>query len=329
MIRVLAVIILACVAAPALAEEPILGAEQKPFARQIRVSTNSFTSLVPEDTTDPSVQGTLEFIDAGWGSLLTLDSLAATTNALWAEMRALAFSTNAALTTSNLFVYFPELDTNTSLNVTNVLASGTGIAVTRSGKTFSISNSAPVYVAPAAASNLVYSGSNPNYANAFMGYPKVALSTNGMVSSADAGTAVTLSSFANAFDNNFSTVTSDGSFTVGSGAHYHAYVVDLGAVYSGVLTINLQVSSANAALYLGVAGSLTAPSMSSGFNLSVIGGNIHGITPAAASTNMIVQPFVGRFVSIASQTGGSAVYKFKDVSVWGVTNGFNGYTGVP
>ena len=177
-----------------------------------------------------------------------------------------------------------------------------------------------------------YTIPTPDYSISYMGYPKLALNTNMVSSSLSGVTGINLWSFTNAFDNNFSSTTTTGS----ANSQTHTYMINLVTNYTGVMVISLGITYGNSVVnnyVLGYGGQdVTAAS-----GLLIGGAYSHSaqmpdIYEAATGTrtNLIIKNFCGSKVWLTLNVGAAAgTYWIRDWSIYGVTNGFNSYTGVP
>ena len=177
-----------------------------------------------------------------------------------------------------------------------------------------------------------YSIPDPNYTISYMGYPKLALNTNMVSSSLSGVTGINLWSFTSAFDNNFSSTTTTGS----ANSQMHTYIINLVTNYTGVMVISMGMTYGNGVVnnyVLGYGGQdVTAA-------LGVLIGGTYGYSSkmpdiydvaTGTRTNVIVKNFCGSKVWLTLNVGAAAgTYWIRDWSIYGVTNGFNSYTGVP
>lgn len=190
-----------------------------------------------------------------------------------------------------------------------------------------------VRAAQAATTNIIYTGTNtPDFMMASHGYPKLALSTTMVSSSVSAQTPITLNSFVSAFDDDFTSNTSTGLFNADS----HTYLIDLGAYYAGFLYINF-VTDPAAVTTVGVGYGGDSVVISGGYAYYAAFGralqtpSFYLDATAPLTTNNFILPFVGNKITfhIAATAVGNVTYYIRDLSIWGVTNGFNNFGGTP
>lgn len=180
---------------------------------------------------------------------------------------------------------------------------------------------------PMYSDGLEYDGTNfPDYSVAYLGYPKLALTSNMVSSSVSADTPININTFNRAFDNNFTSITSTGTHN----SDIHSYLIDLGAQYSGFTVLTAVFKSASEGRY--VLGGVRESLMSGGIvqGLPDYGSAVDSRIGISTVTQTIVKAFAGQYVGLTINDGGGASsYWIKDWSVFGVTNGFKAFTGVP
>ena len=176
--------------------------------------------------------------------------------------------------------------------------------------------------------NIVYS--NFNYAVSYMGYPKITLTTSMLSSKDNGGTPIPLPSFANAFDSSMTTVTAAGDIHSG-GIKRNLYIIDLGTNYTGYIMISAQMYATDD-LYIyiethyGYNGFMAYdingdPTIYNGGEGQMLSGN----TGAGYQKYRNISKFSGDTIYIDVHHNG--YYKFHDISIYAVTNGFHNFTG--
>lgn len=235
---------------------------------------------------------------------------------------------------------FPNLQTNTptpvTLSLSNILATANNAAGQSATNFGSVSGSNATFTVISGGTlqlNSTLITSNQDFSIAVLGYPKIVLTTNMLSGSNAGGSLINLTSFTNAFDNNFNTVTSTGTI-VASSHPYQAYIVDLQTNYTGFFCLTIVLTPNDGyPMSLGIGGGITTV-----MENSIIQGP--GGTPAYYSdfystkgvsfTNTILKSFTGSKIGLGLYTSGSSgTYYIKDFSVWGLTNGFRSFTGTP
>ena len=178
---------------------------------------------------------------------------------------------------------------------------------------------------------------NFDYSVNYNGYPKLTLTTNMVSSSVSGDTPISISAFTNAFDGNFDTEAGIGTWN----ADAHAYMIDLGAVYSGYVVVCGVLSNANASgvTYWGLAtGGEETTIASGGIDKNFWNGErINAANGTMAfcrlnengeSTNLHIRSFIGSKIVLQGEANGYvASYRFKEIAIYGVTNGFNNFVG--
>jgi hypothetical protein len=154
-------------------------------------------------------------------------------------------------------------------------------------------------------------------------------------SSVSADTAINLNTFTNAFDLSFDTETTAGTWN----ADTHAYLIDLNTTYSGFAVITMVLSNSNASGSSGfrvgagnkvtsMSGGLHTVSWNKPFRDSSVADHSIYAAISGVVTGQHIMTFVGRKIGIqGEQNAYAGSYRFKDISVYGVTNGFNSFTG--
>ena len=164
---------------------------------------------------------------------------------------------------------------------------------------------------------------NNDMALSFMGFPKLTLTTNMFASVSNGGTPIPIESFSNALDSSTATYTTNG--IINSDAD-HSYVVDLGASYQGWIVVKGTTTNlASAAFGQKLGACDTYPVNASGiFKQYNIYTEMEFSTASTATNTYTQAPLNGRFVVLENQgaSGSSATYRYSDIAVYGVTNGW-------
>lgn len=127
---------------------PALADVQTVPGRQVKLETNAWVNLKenhvgiytpsnPVPTTN-CLQYVLNWIDSQWGLLVTNVSIDAATNTLWQWHVADRFDDTGVLRNTNVLSYFPNLDTNSLDDITNVVG-GAGVSVLVTGGVATVS----------------------------------------------------------------------------------------------------------------------------------------------------------------------------------------------
>jgi hypothetical protein len=186
--------------------------------------------------------------------------------------------------------------------------------------------------------NLQYDGTNsPNYLTHFMGYPKLAIDLSQVASVKIDGTAISNNSFYSVIDGDLDTHSSTGTVH-----DEQSLYVDLGAVYSGYFIVKMHTYSYPASMLYAMTYSMTNTTehghLVAGFGNNEYcaqGWNYYLDTPSVFLPVVLIQPFTGRSVGIwvtSLLTAGTTVsyntkFYVNEIMVYGVTNGFNNFSG--
>ena len=170
----------------------------------------------------------------------------------------------------------------------------------------------------------------PDYTVSYMGYPKITLTTNMVSSFSGGGTTIVLDSFTNAFDNNFSSVTTTSTLAINQG---QAYLITLPNIYSGFIVYSIVTVCAGSQLSMGSGGTVSPAVWNAAGGtiqgIPVIGGDI-SLSVAGTVTNCIVKPFTGKYYYLNGWSGNNGTvptFWFRDISIYAVTNGYVSFTG--